>query len=396
VGRVQRLAVVVFGALVLQTCSMRACQYNVREVGFIDMGIEPYRLLVHVPETASPDDATRLRDTLDVMMADTNIRCELVTPGADANLPVLPAGEGLLVSPDGQSRRLLLWTGDQSPGEAAPAAVDAAIRSTTSRQILEKAASCYGVVLLIEGPQAERNADAREAVSTAIAQIGERLEYLPKPIAKGPEMVVLDHASLAREELLLWTLGLTPEDVNEPHAAIFYGRGRWMGPLFLGEVLTAENLLRVLAIIGADCECGLDHRWLQGTMLPARWDEGLQHIVAENLGFDPESPMIKMEMVSIIRRGMGGVAYPGASLGYQEIVVGGDTTDLSAEPNGTTTASDTAPAAPAGGPSSPALATATEAKPAGMEFAVLAASLGGMAVVVAAVSTAVLLKAKKD
>ena len=58
-------------------------------------------------------------------------------------------------------------------------------------------------------------------------------------------------------------------------------------------------------------------------MLPARWDQSLQQKVAASLGFDPESPMVKMEMVSIIRRGVSGLGDPGVPFGYQEIEVGG-------------------------------------------------------------------------
>jgi hypothetical protein len=201
--------------------------------------------------------------------------------------------------------------------------------SPLRRQILEKCADAYGVVLLIEGPEAQANATAREAIATAIRQIGEQLEFLPapvksKPINTAPELVVLDQKSLAREQVLLWMLRLKPQDVNQPRAAVFYGRGRWLGPLFDAATLTAGNLTQLLSVIGGDCECGLDHRWLQGTMLPARWDEGLQQKVVTSLGYDPENPMTKMEMVSIIRRGMGGFDYPGVPFEYREIEVGSD------------------------------------------------------------------------
>ena len=193
------------------------------------------------------------------------------------------------------------------------------------------------MVLLIEGPEPQANAMARQAISAALSQIGEQLGSLPKPISKPPELVVLDRKSLAREPMLLWTLGLKAQDVNQPHAAVFYGRGRWLGPVFKGEILTADNLTQLLSIIGADCECSLDHRWLQGTMLPARWDETLQQKVVQSVGFDPENPMTKAEMVSIVRRSMGGAGspaatgdagessdYPSVLVDYREIQVGGD------------------------------------------------------------------------
>ena len=59
-------------------------------------------------------------------------------------------------------------------------------------------------------------------------------------------------------------------------------------------------------------------------MLPARWDEGLQQKIVASLGFDPENPMTKMEMVSIVRRGMGGFDSPSVPLDYREIEVGND------------------------------------------------------------------------
>ena len=42
-----------------------------------------------------------------------------------------------------------------------------------------------------------------------------------------------------------------------------------------GEEITEPNLTGILSIIGADCECGLDVSWTQGTPLPIRWDEKL-------------------------------------------------------------------------------------------------------------------------
>ncbi len=370
------------------------CRYNVREIGFIDVGIEPYRLFVYVPQAVGAGEIDDLKNALDAASVDTNIRCEPVPAGVDANHPAsrflsmhgidnYPAA--VMVSPDGPSRRLPLPADAPSLAKAVSLSLEAVLDSPTRRQILEKAADSYGVVLLIEGPQQDRNAAAREAVSDAISYVGEQLEFLPKAIARGPEKVVLDRPSLAGEDILLWTLGLKPEDVNEPCAAVFYGRGRWIGPLFKGELLTDANLLRILSIIGADCECGLDHRWLQGTMLPARWDQSLQQKVAASLGFDPESPMVKMEMVSIIRRGMGGLGDPGAPFGYQEIEVGGEQ------------ASSSHPSAAGfnNGTVGPA-ADLVDVEPPHTGGLILAISFGGMVTLVAAISAVVLWRAKRD
>ena len=336
--------------LAFRPCPASCCDYNVREVGFIDVGIEPYRLLVYLPENAPAGEMPSLKEAMEVALAETNIRLQLVAAGADANQAAVELAKthgishfpaAILASPDGQSMPVDVSRASSprseggtpstqtSLAQAIPAALGSVLDSPLRRQILEKCADAYGVVLLIEGPEAQANATAREAIATAIRQIGEQLEFLPapvksKPINTAPELVVLDQKSLAREQVLLWTLRLKPQDVNQPRAAVFYGRGRWLGPLFDAATLTAGNLTQLLSVIGGDCECGLDHRWLQGTMLPARWDEGLQQKVVASLGYDPENPMTKMEMVSIIRRGMGGFDYPGVPFEYREIEVGSD------------------------------------------------------------------------
>ncbi len=423
--------------LTLHALPAYGCRYNVREVGFIDVGIEPYYLFVYLPASTAPDEVTELGEAVDATLMETNIRFEPVTMGTDANHPALefvkthgiesfPAA--VLVSPDGQSMPLPLPASGRSLAETVSLALEGVLHSPTRQEILEKVAHSYGVVLLLEGPQPQRNAAAREAISTVIKRIGEQLEYLPKPIAQPPVMVAVDQPSLAREHVLLWMLGLRPQDINEPHAAVFYGRGRWMGPLFERDTLTADHLAEILFIVGADCECGLDHRWLQGTMLPARWDETLRQKTAESLGFDPESPMVKMEMVSIVRRGMGGFDFPGVPFGYREMQIGDDEPEneepmteggiAKAEglddgrvegvglPNTERRVGDPVPPSNRGqdardtiGHRQAALDAATlddlQSKPGGLGLGVLAVSLGGMAVLVAAASVIVLWRAKK-
>ncbi len=382
--------VILLSCLVLHVQPVYGCRYNVREVGFIDVGVEAYRLFVYLPEGASPDEAARLKETVDIALADSNIRFEPVVVGTDANEPVMEfvAVHGIasfpaavLVSPDGQSMPLSLAAAGDSLGQAVSSAVDHVLHSPARQQIHEKAAEYYAVVLLIEGPQPQANAKAREVISTAIGRIREQLDLLPKPIARPPEMVTLDRQSLDREGVLLWSLGLKPQDINEPCAAVLYGRGRWIGPLFKGDKLTPDPLTEMLLVVGSDCECGLDHRFLQGTMLPVRWDDDLQQKVVKSIGFDPEDPMVKMEMVSIVRRGMGGFEGMDVPLGYREIQVGGD----AAQDAGPMVGANNDSPAPSNPPS----------EPRGSEFRILAVSLGGMAVLVAMASMVIVLKARR-
>jgi len=317
--------------------SVQACRYNVLEVGFIDLGIEPYRLFAYVGDGTPAESLSALQEQVEAALVDTNIVFEVVRVGDDPNHPAASYLRGhriatfpaaVLVSPDGQSLPIDLETAGGSLAETLVAALESVLVSAKGAEILARSTETYGVVLLIGGPDATENDRARAAAEAAVAQIATQMEIMPKPIANPPEVLTLPAESLADERTLLWSLDVKPEDVNVPLAAVFYSRGRWIGPLFRGDQITPENLADVLFVIGADCECGLDHRWLQGTMLPARWDEGLQAMTAKSLGFDPESPMIKMEMVSIVRRGMGGFSYPGVPMGYREIEV----EEIEAEP----------------------------------------------------------------
>jgi hypothetical protein len=379
-------AAILLSCLAVHVQPACGCRYNVREVGFIDVGAETYRLLVYLPQGVVPDEAATLKGMADAALADSNVRFETVTADADANQPAMeflaihgitsfPAA--VLVSPDGQSMPLSLAPLGGPLAQAVSSILDYVLHSPTRQQILEKAADCYGVVLLMEGPQQDRNVAACEVVSTAIGRIREQLNLLPKPIARPPEIVTLDRQSLDRERLLLWSLGLKPQDVNEPQAAVLYSRGRWIGPLFKGDRLAADPLTQLLLLVGSDCECGLDHRFLQGTMLPVRWDEGLQQRVVQSIGFDPEDPLVKMEMVSIVRRGMEGFDGPGMPLGYREIQVGSDTAE------GSDSLGVTIGANPQSTIRNPQLTH------------ILAASLGSMTALVVAASTVILVRARR-
>jgi len=94
-------------------------------------------------------------------------------------------------------------------------------------------------------------------------------------------------------------------------------------------------------------------------------------------------------MVSIVRRGMGGLGDPGTPFGYQEIEVGGEQGGPSypsvPESNSLTVEPETKSAA--GG---------MDVEPPRTAGVILAVSVGGMVVLVAAVSAAILLRAKRD
>jgi len=322
-----------------------ACRYNVREVGFVDLGIEQYHLYGYVDKSTPADITSSFEQISYAALLQSNIEAEIIDVNQQKDHPAIKYLDSLqiqtfpsavLVSPDGQTLTVpvtrpscLLSKTETGAGrdfeQSLRSALDDILSSPKRSEILQQVTKGYGVVLLIEAADAEQNKKAKEAARGAIKQVAGQMEYLPKPIAHPPVLIEVSQASLSQEKVLLWSLGLDKDKLDQPHAAVLYGRARWIGPMFKGEQITQDNLTAVLFVIGEDCECGLDHRWLQGTMLPARWDEKLLSVAAESLGFDPESPMIKAEISWIVGRGFS--SYPGVPLGYQELVVESEPND---------------------------------------------------------------------
>lgn len=333
-GSILSAAVLAFLLVFAQSQPVSACRFNVREVGFVDLQIEPYYLFGYVHDETSEDLVSKFKQVAEISLENSNIVFEIINIDQQKDHPAMKLLDfqkvkslptAVLVSPDGQSYPVLLAERDRPLEEMLQSAIEDILTSPKREEILRKTIKNYAVVLFIEGTNTQENQRAKEAASKVIELISSQMDMMPKAISRPPVLAVMDSKSLQREKVLLWSLALDGEDINEPQAAVIYGRGRWIGPMFRGKEITEDNLANVLFIIGQDCECGLDHRWLQGTMLPARWTNEMQTQVAENLGFDPESPMIKMEMSMIVRRGS--YSYPGVSagaFGYQE---------FAAEPN---------------------------------------------------------------
>ena len=83
----------------------------------------------------------------------------------------------------------------------------------------------------------------------------------------------------------------------------------------VGEI-SETNLVNILSIIGVNCECNRDISWVGGTLLPVKWDQKRQAQVARLLEFDPENPLVKLEVNRILK--MGSSSYPGAPVMFPD------------------------------------------------------------------------------
>jgi hypothetical protein len=329
--RLNKFAAITCLVVFLQAHVAFACRFTVRDIGYVDLGTQRYVLYGYMNNDTPEEVASVFTQVSEAALIDSNITVEVVNADQQKDHPALeylalwptqsfPAA--VLVSPDQQSLPVPMTKPNQPFRGTLESALNEIVSSPKRREILAQISRAFGVVLLIEGTDPEENQRAQKVVSAAVKAVADEIKAMPTAVFEAPVSVVVDRKSLAGERILLWSLGLEADKVDKPHAAVLYGRARWIGPLMKGEEISEGNLLRILSVIAADCECGFDISWTRGTMLPARWDEALRARSAKALGFDPENPMVKMEVSGILR-----TEYlpSGIPFGYVE---------LSAEPEG--------------------------------------------------------------
>ena len=323
--RYVKLIVLICLWICFQSQSVFACRYNVRESGFIDLGTKPYYFYGYVNKNTPEEITSSFEQISHANLFDCNIRVEMINTDLQKDHPAMkylslwqiqsfPAA--ILVSPDGQSLIVPVKKNNEPFEKTLRSAIDNIVTSPIREEIIRKVIETYGVILLIEGENAQENKKYEETALYALVNIKNQMKMMPKSIAHPPVLIKMDPESFSREKILLWSLGLDADDTKKPFAAVFYGRARWIGPLMKAEEINKTNLINILSIIGADCECGLDISWVLGTMLPMRWDQKRQAKVAKSLEFDPENPVIKMEVSRILKKGSS--FYPGVPVVYQD------------------------------------------------------------------------------
>ena len=328
------MCVAAVGVFVLSG-SVWACRYNIRDVGAVDLEYDSYYLFGYFDKQTPENVVSAFEEAASAKLEGANVLGEMIDVDEDPAHPAIELAKensidswpaAVFVGPDRRSRVIEIGTTAETVAGKLPAALEHLTVSPKRMEIMKAAATTYGVILVIEGKDPAENAAARQAAEAAVKMIADNMDFLPKPIENPPVMITLKQTAFAAEEMLLWTLNLKGDEIAKPHAAIFYGRARQIGPVLKPEEVTEDILTNILSLIGADCECGLDRKWMEGRMLPAKWDEKMRAVLMESLGFDPDNPMVKMEISRILRRGFsspggfGDMRSFGASpFGYQEI-----------------------------------------------------------------------------
>jgi len=275
-----------------------ACRYTVREIGFSTLSRDIYTLVIIDADMKSDDSYwMNVRKRLN----DSNINLLVLDTIADHQHPIikkykeradaLPAK--WLIAPDGRE----LDVSDYALEEA----LDFILDSQARMRMKEEFPHVFSVILMLEGKDQEDNRRVSTAIDQASEQIENIMPHMPKQVRQGPITVSLSADEQLCESVLLWSLGL---DHLPDTAMVFviYGRGRIMGDRLSEDDILSGRLYEHLAMIGADCECGLDRKWMLGRQIPLLWNAENRKRLLNEVGFDVDNPMILAEMTRILAK----------------------------------------------------------------------------------------------
>ncbi len=271
-----------------------ACRYTIREIGFSTLSQVTYVLYkVDGTNTLFPKQEA-------ASFSEANVKPLTLGFDTDTNNPIvnfvkskgLPLPAYVLVD---QNNRMLALQTDK---------VDHALQnnilfSPIQERMVSELPNIYATVVLVEGIDAEENKNARSFISAACERIDNIMPNMPKQVEIGPNMTVIAKENFEEERTLLWSLGIESVPI-QPMAFILYGRGRIMGDQIDYKSIEKGNVYKLLSIIGADCECGLDRKWMLGYQVPLNWPKQVGQDLSDNLGFDVDNPMILAEMSRIL------------------------------------------------------------------------------------------------
>ena len=300
-----------------QVTAIHACRYTVRDVAFVDLGDAPYRLFVFA-DLADEETAGELQAAVDhiaeEVLIDANCVIEFVDTSPETDHPALKYATEVtqfpaLVAVGPEQQPLIIEEG--LANKAAPAAKELSqlcrdfIDSPVRKEMFSQLLSVHSVILMVEGADQGANQKTRDLIAQTIPQVEQSLEFLPKPIREPPHVIHLTAEAAANEKVLLWALGMDPESTEATQVALLFGRGRKLGPVLRFPDDPRRRFVQSLAVVGQDCECGLDRRWMQGAMVPHRWTAADEKEAIGQLGFDPGNPLVKAEIDRILTRGPG-------------------------------------------------------------------------------------------
>ena len=287
----RKLRIILGFALLLSCSTVLACKYTIREIGFSTLSKVTYTVYKIDSNTAF------FPKQLSQNFANANVRTTGVSTDESSHPAVkfalkernLKFPAYILAAPDGRMIAI-----------SSSGVNDAVLSSPVQKRLLADLPESYAAVLLIEGKDQIKNQIARDKVAKVCIRVTNIMPNMPKLVDVGPEMVAISNADFKQEKVMLWSLGID-QIPDEPIALVVYGKGRIMGEqLNYMQIKGEDDVYKLLSIIGADCECGLDRKWMLGYQMPLDWPKKTRQFLSDELGFDVDNPMVLTEMSRIL------------------------------------------------------------------------------------------------
>ena len=298
-----------------------ACKYTVREIGYSSLSATTY-ILYYVSTSDKPlvnikEYYKQANVKVKAFLYQNNLKNELINY-IHQNKISLPA---YILASD--KRGFIALSKTQ---------VLSVLQSPLALFLQQELSSRYGVVLLLEGENSAQNKISAQIFESICNKLANLLPNMPKVVHKPPIIKIISKKDFEKEKILLWSAGIK-QMPKSPKALVLYGKGRMMG-----EVLHFEDFEKkgytLLSIIGADCECGLDRKWMLGPQILLDWGEHISTFLNKDLGFDVEHPMVLTEMSRILAmenknpKAPDGITYAPVSIDLDDRIE--DTIDLEA------------------------------------------------------------------
>ena len=174
----KRLCFFIFLTVVFRSVPACACAYNVRDVGYVDLGIQPYIFYGFVSDKAPEATISTFTNLSDAALLDTGVWAEVVNIDQQKDHPALkylapdltpekrtslPAA--VLVSPDGRSLFIPVTRPGRPFRQTLLDALDNIVSSPLRKQLIKQLPKSFAVVVLIEGPQEQDNKTARQVAT---------------------------------------------------------------------------------------------------------------------------------------------------------------------------------------------------------------------------------------
>lgn len=263
------------GAVGLTASNSSLCRYTIRDLGFVPLGSGSFELLGPEEKSESLDSAELREAGVEWARAD----------GSDPEWVL--RGDG--------REDLPLGTGTE---EAVRAVLESPLRSRLTQESL----GTFAFVLRVEGEDAAENLAAQKEVDIARRGLELLAPQLPRPIDLPVVDLICRAEHRSEERVLLWSLGI-PVDDGKSWFALLYGRGQRVGPPWIAGSDDGLELLSQLALVGQSCECETDRDWALEPRVPMAWGTEERAAAPASLGFDPESPWVRAEVVRILAKG---------------------------------------------------------------------------------------------